>query len=66
LPTAVSWLFRLLLTVKAFDLPEKKDQPFGDCRLSENRIAQHGKRHSPDHRSFERRPSVRSLRRQMR
>jgi hypothetical protein len=45
-------LFRFLLTLAAFDLSEKKDQPLGNCRVSENRIAQHGKRHSPDHRSL--------------
>ena len=43
---------RFLLTLAAFDLPEKKDQPLGNCRVSENRIAQHGKRHSSDHRSL--------------
>ena len=33
-------LFRFLLTLAAFDLSEKKDQPLGNCRVSENRIAQ--------------------------
>jgi len=32
---------------------EQKDQPFRRCRVSENRIAQHRKRHSPDHRGLD-------------
>jgi hypothetical protein len=40
-------------TLTAFDLTEQKDQPFRRCRVSENRIAQHRKRHSPDHRGLD-------------
>jgi hypothetical protein len=53
LPIAVLWgFFPFLLILAAFDLSEKEDQPLGNCRVSENRITQHGKGHSPDHRSL--------------
>jgi hypothetical protein len=38
--------FSFLLTLAAFDLSSKIDQPLGHCRVSEHRIAQHGVRQS--------------------